>query len=1364
LTHKLTQIEGLYRTFHELTDPELLSVFSELRTFAHSGASMNSLEARLFALIKVAAERKVGLVAYDTQLLAALILRRDHVIQMDTGEGKTLVAPFAAIAHAVSGSTVVIATANDYLASRDYTWMEPLYTFLKIPVSVVEKWQNNRQKTSVYSCQVIYSSATQLIFDFLDGQRAIDRRDTYSIPFSAVIIDEIDHVLIDEGARPLAISSTVAWQSDLFRSIEDSIARFKLGEHFFASPKAKILELTAAGRSLVYSIAQELHVDALECGFYIRSALEAHHLYTRDLDYIVDNDRIVLLQETTGRPQPSLFAPFGLQQALEQKENLILSPPRTVTNHISIASFFSKYQHVSGMSGSAAHNAIELRLIFGLDVVKIPPRLKCVRQDQSDLLYRGKAEQLAAARDAATAYAATGGATLIGTTNITDAESLAALFTDSSRPVRLLTARNDADEAEIIEHAGQPGAITIAARMAGRGVDIRLHETVRQAGGLRIIGIGRAEDRRLDDQLKGRSGRQGDPGSSVFLISEEDELNALFAGRLISTTNQSSDANAPSNRRRLSRRIAYAQESLVLMRYYQRRMLRLFDFFTEALRAKTFAVRYSLLMGRSAQLYIDGLVNRRINAAFDAPDVLRQETFEHFFATARIRADVNYWQSASLEKTDLAKDLRTQVLSSYNDRRRHLGRWGLPRERMIVLRSIDYCWSRFLSSWYDQFSALLLAAPESRHESLAALRAAFARQEQIFRLSLDETTLYYLQRIDDLQAAQEIKYWRGLSSGNGGASKDRDGVPNPPSASRPPLTTSDTTARDTFRVPSYVSRAAPQKLTVEAMISIYLQALQAKGKGTRSISRAESILRSFAHFVGHNDRLVHLAQYIGPYIRSLRAQHISYLNRRLQRSVLIDFLHMLAALGLIGAGAITKTDLVLTYVRAAGATLMEPYFWLQLCAGLLLTMLYLSVTRLPLPYLGIAEPRGLFPGIISSIDSYAFRFSISRLTFGILGIVPFWLTSRWFSGQRSHFSQTQPLRVYLPAGILLAVGFHFVASYFLPAFRILPVWRKLTVDIAVLGGGLGVTLYAWLLQFTELGDPIAFTIAINAAYILTSAIAGATSKYLIVTSVAFVTLLYALTRRAGRLRVELIQHGQFDFEAGEIRKRTVTASVDVREPYHLLYALVIWSSCVLPILLYVSNFRSHGAVRQQVAVLTVTSLLTYSGIVLWVVGRRAKFEYSVRNIVSYLESHHFFVATDTPAGNVTEVFAASLRRTALRYSGLELLFIAVATAAFAAMKPSALTEPLAAGVGTVVCVSLWHDVVRRLEFGLSETSSSTFDKGSVFSLGADEDRWSFRKALKSLFEKYGILGLFAAVATLIQLGELLVRLLSLIWK
>ncbi len=570
------KINALEEDMQALDNDALRAKTQEFRDRYQAGESLDDLLPEAFAVVREGGVRAMGMRHFDVQLIGGVVLHEGNVAEMRTGEGKTLVATLPAYLNALSGNSVHLITVNDYLASRDAAWMGKLYNFLGLEVGVVKAGQSQEEKRTAYSADIVYGTNNEFGFDYLRDNMAFSMADKMQGQLAFAIVDEVDSILIDEARTPLIISGAAEDSSELYRKINKLIPKLspRSGEEaedgdFVIDEKQRTVELTEEGHEQIETMLIDEGLLASDDSLYastnlgllhhVNAALRAHNLFNRNVEYIVQNGQVVLIDEHTGRTMPGRRLSEGLHQAIEAKENVNIQAESQTMASTTFQNYFRLYDKLSGMTGTADTEAFEFRQIYGLECVVIPTNIPMKRKDMNDLVFMSKEEKLEAIVEETRRIIENKAPVLVGTASVETSEELSEYFKQAGIEHKVLNAKYHEQEAEIIAQAGRPGVVTIATNMAGRGTDIVLggnleaelaglddeaaqeaaraaweerHQAVLDAGGLHIVGTERHESRRIDNQLRGRAGRQGDPGASRFYISLDDNLMRIFMGNM----------------------------------------------------------------------------------------------------------------------------------------------------------------------------------------------------------------------------------------------------------------------------------------------------------------------------------------------------------------------------------------------------------------------------------------------------------------------------------------------------------------------------------------------------------------------------------------------------------------------------------------------------------------------------------------------------------------------------------------------------------------------------------------------------------------------------------------------------------------
>jgi preprotein translocase subunit SecA len=516
-----------------LSDADLLAKTAEFKNRLGEGESLDAMLPEIFAVVREAGTRTIGMRHFDVQIMGGQVLYEGRIAEMKTGEGKTLVATLPVYARALEGRGVHVVTVNDYLARRDAEWMGPIYQFLGLSVGVIQHGLDSAQRRAAYNCDVTYVTNNEVGFDYLRDNMAWQVEDLVQRELYFALVDEVDSILIDEARTPLIISGPSQESGELYDKFAQIIPRLKKGEDYTVDEKAHAVPITEAGVARVEKMLgiQNLYEQRnIELTHQLNAALKAWNLFHRDQQYIVKDGEVIIVDEFTGRLMYGRRYSDGIHQAIEAKEGIKVRGEDQTLATITFQNLFRLYEHLAGMTGTAKTEEREFRDIYGLDVVVVPTNMPMIRKDNSDIVYKSEKAKFESVVDEIIDEHQHGRPVLVGTRSIEKSELLATMLRRKGVECNVLNAKYHEQEAEIVKDAGQEGQVTIATNMAGRGTDIKLGEGVARNGGLHIIGTERHESRRIDNQLRGRSGRQGDPGSSRFYVSLEDEVMRLFGG------------------------------------------------------------------------------------------------------------------------------------------------------------------------------------------------------------------------------------------------------------------------------------------------------------------------------------------------------------------------------------------------------------------------------------------------------------------------------------------------------------------------------------------------------------------------------------------------------------------------------------------------------------------------------------------------------------------------------------------------------------------------------------------------------------------------------------------------------------------
>ncbi len=600
-----------------LTDIDFPFKISELRERYAAGESLDALLPETFALVREASVRALNMRHFDVQLIGGIVLHKGAISEMKTGEGKTLVATLAVVLNALAGKGVHVVTVNDYLARRDSQWMGAIYNFLGLSVGVIVHGLSDAERQAAYNADITYGTNNEFGFDFLRDNMKFYKHHLVQRGHFYAIVDEVDSILIDEARTPLIISGAGEKSTDLYARVNAIMPALKMDTHFTMDEKARTVALTDEGVARAEEI---LHLDNLydaaniSYQHHILQALKASHLFKRDVDYLVHDGQVVIVDEFTGRAMPGRRFSDGLHQALEAKEHVKIESENQTLASITFQNYFRMYDKLAGMTGTADTEAVEFKQIYNLDVFSIPTHMPMVRKDYPDFIYRTQKEKFAAITEAIKELHLKGQPVLVGTISIENSELLSDMLKKIHIPHNVLNAKQHEQEAAIVAEAGQRGKVTIATNMAGRGTDIKLDDEVIALGGLHILGTERHESRRIDNQLRGRSGRQGDPGSSRFYLSLEDDLMRLFGSERFSGLLQKlgMEDGQPIEDRLVSRAIEHAQKRVEAHNFEIRKTLLDYDNVMNQQREVIYALRREAMDADSQEMidmYLEELLD-----------------------------------------------------------------------------------------------------------------------------------------------------------------------------------------------------------------------------------------------------------------------------------------------------------------------------------------------------------------------------------------------------------------------------------------------------------------------------------------------------------------------------------------------------------------------------------------------------------------------------------------------------------------------------------------------------------------------------------------------------------------------------------
>ena len=703
VVHDINSLEPKYQA---MSDEELRMQTDIFKARIADGETVDDLLIEAFAVVREAGRRALQMRHFDCQLIGGIALHKGAIAEMKTGEGKTLVATLPAYLNALTGRGVHIVTVNDYLARRDSAWMGRLYNFLGMRVGVIIHGMNDQQRKAAYDADITYGTNNEFGFDYLRDNMKYYHQNLVLRDLHYAIVDEVDSILIDEARTPLIISGPTEKSTGLYSEVDSIISFLRSDVDYTLDEKAKTVSLTEDGISRAEEL---LRIENLydprniETIHHLNQALRAHTLFKRDVDYIVKDGEVVIVDEFTGRLMPGRRYGEGLHQALEAKEGVTIARENQTYASTAFQNFFRMYDKLAGMTGTALTEAEEFKKIYNLPVVCIPPNMPMVRTDFPDVIYKTKNEKYDAVVEEIIERHKTGQPVLVGTINIDISEYISSLLVKKGVRHSVLNAKHHEQEAEIISKAGQLNTVTISTNMAGRGTDIVLGEGVVALGGLHIIGTERHESRRIDNQLRGRAGRQGDPGSSRFYLSLEDDLLRIFGGERITSIMEKMGLQdgEPIEHNLISRAIENAQKKVEGHNFDIRKYLLEYDDVMNQQRNVIYSQRRQILTDPQLEPFVESMIEERavqIVGDFAASEDSRQWDLEGL--RDALNAQFNFVIDFSESTPDNIPDLEDFIIESairiYREKADQIGPEFNNIQRFVMLESIDGLWKDHL--------------------------------------------------------------------------------------------------------------------------------------------------------------------------------------------------------------------------------------------------------------------------------------------------------------------------------------------------------------------------------------------------------------------------------------------------------------------------------------------------------------------------------------------------------------------------------------------------------------------------------------------------------------------------------------------
>ncbi|SHG53905.1 protein translocase subunit secA [Thermosyntropha lipolytica DSM 11003] len=768
LSKTVYKINALEPEFKRLRDEDFPGKTQEFKQRIEKGESLNDILPEAFALVREAAYRTLGMRHFDVQLMGGIVLHQGRIAEMKTGEGKTLVATLPAYLNALEGKGVHVVTVNDYLARRDAEWMGPVYQFCGLTVGVIVHGLDYQERKHAYSCDITYGTNNEFGFDYLRDNMVIRPENMVQRDLHYAIVDEVDSILIDEARTPLIISGEGDKPTHLYYQIARFVPRLEREVDYKVDEKAHIVTLTEEGvRKAEKYFGVENLAENMELAHHINQGLKAHFLMHRDRDYVVKDGKVIIVDEFTGRLMFGRRYSDGLHQAIEAKEGVKIEKESQTLATITFQNYFRMYRKLAGMTGTAKTEEEEFRKIYGMDVVVIPTHKPMIRIDRPDVVYRTEMGKFkAVVEDIAERYKK-GQPVLVGTISIEKSELLSKMLTKRGIPHQVLNAKHHEKEAEIIARAGQKYAVTIATNMAGRGTDIVLGEGVKELGGLYVLGTERHEARRIDNQLRGRSGRQGDPGESRFYVSLEDDLMRLFGSANIEglMDRLGMDDDMPIENNLVTRAIENAQKRVEARNFSIRKMVLEYDDVINKQREVIYGERKKVLFGENLKETIFSMIDDVVDKVVDSFAGEARYADEWDLAGLMNYVEQNILPKPDFTEEDLKGMTRREVKSFlaektkdfYEQREQEIGSENMREiEKWIMLRIIDEKWMDHIDAMDQLRSGIGLRAYGHKDPLIEYKFEAYeAFQDMVF--SIKEDVVRYILRVRVAQKLEERK-------------------------------------------------------------------------------------------------------------------------------------------------------------------------------------------------------------------------------------------------------------------------------------------------------------------------------------------------------------------------------------------------------------------------------------------------------------------------------------------------------------------------------------------------------------------------------------------------------------------------------
>lgn len=783
------EIDALEETYEQLSDNDLQAKTSEFKERYEGGESLDDLLPEAYAVVREAAKRVLNMRPFEVQLIGAVVLHEGNISEMKTGEGKTLSSTMPAYLNALSGKGVHVITVNEYLAERDATDMGVLYEFLGMTVGLNISGMSKEDKKEAYDCDITYGTNNEYGFDYLRDNMVLYKEQMVQRPLNFAIIDEVDSILIDEARTPLIISGSAQKSVDLYQRADSLVATLKQEQDYTYDVKTKGVQLTEEGINKAerfFGIENLFDLSNVSLTHHINQALKAHASMQRDTDYVIEEGEVVIVDQFTGRLMKGRRYSDGLHQAIEAKEKLQIQNESMTLASITFQNFFRMYNKLAGMTGTAKTEEEEFRNIYNMDVVAIPTNRPIAREDRVDLIYKTTKEKYDAVVEEIKQRNDLGQPVLVGTVAVETSEVISDLLKKARVRHNVLNAKNHYREAEIIENAGERNAVTIATNMAGRGTDIKLGEGVVELGGLAVIGTERHESRRIDNQLRGRSGRQGDPGMSQFYLSMEDELMRRFGSDNLRNMMDrlGMEEGEPIKHKMISRAVESAQKRVEGNNFDARKTVLSYDDVLREQREIIYKQRFDVIESEDG---VRNIVEDMIESTVD--NLVRTHTSDEDEDNWDYEAIVEYAQGNLLEKEDISIDdikgkepkevtafLMDVIRQRYDEKEEEMSPEQMREfEKVILLRTVDTKWMDHIDQM-DQLRQGIHLRAYAQNDPLREYQVEGFNMFEAMITNIEEETARHVMKAQiqqNLQREAVVKNTQAVSGGEDDGKKKR---------------------------------------------------------------------------------------------------------------------------------------------------------------------------------------------------------------------------------------------------------------------------------------------------------------------------------------------------------------------------------------------------------------------------------------------------------------------------------------------------------------------------------------------------------------------------------------------------------------